>query len=174
MTSLWTGIPFRHPSEPTSADTDADVQSYDMYHDMKQDDGMHAGALEHHRSDPQVAIPAHAVHPDTLQSISNPHLGDITENRSTPEEKTPKSKPRLPRSVRRYWILILAIFLGVVALALGLGLGLTMRNKPHGAEVGSGISAIDRGDGSARMTLYVQHSSGQIRQAQEKDGVWTG
>jgi len=174
MTSPWTDIPFKQSGEAISPEAEAGVESYDMYRDMKQDDGMHAAAFEHHPSDPIVTVPAHPVHPETLRSISNSYFGGIAEEKPPPEEKTPTSKRWLPSFFRRHWIWILLPLLAVVGLAIGLGLGLTMRNKAHGAEAGSGISALDLGDGSTRMTLYFQHHSGTIRQAQDKAGVWTG
>lgn len=175
MTSPWADIPFKQPNDSISPDADPGLQSYNMYHDMKQDDGMHAAAFEHRPSDPIVVVPAHTVPREALQSISNNNrFEESTDEKPTQEDKTPTSKRRLPPFIRRYWIWILVFFLAVVGLALGLGLGLLMRNKAHGAEAGSGISALDLGDGSARMTLYFQHHSGQIRQAQDKGGAWTG
>jgi len=174
MTLPWTNIPFRQPGEAISPETDAGVESFNMYQDMKQDDGMHPGAFEHRPSDPIVTVPAHTVRIETLQSISNKQLGVITEDKSTAEDKASTSKRRLSRLVRRYWILHLVLLLAVVGLALGLGLGLTMRNKAHGADAGSGISALDLADGSPRMKLFFQHHSGKIREARYDAGVWTG
>lgn len=174
MTSLWRGIPFKHSDAAISPEADAGVESYNLFWDMKQDEGMHPAAFEHRQSDPIVTVPAHTVRPETLQSISNNHSGAVTNDQPPSEEWTPRSKHRLPRFFRRYWILILVFLLAVVGLAVGLGLGLTMRNRARGAEAGSGISALDLGDGSTRMTLYFQHHSGRIRQAQDRAGVWTG
>ncbi len=174
MTLPWTNIPFRQPGEAISPETDAGVESLNMYQDMKQDDGMHPAAFEHRPSDPIVTVPAHTVPIETLQSIPDKQLGVITEDESTTENKASTTKRRLPQFVRRYWILHLVLLLAVVGLALGLGLGLTMHNKAHGAEAGSGISALDLADGSPRMKLFFQHHTGKLREARYDAGVWTG
>lgn len=39
---------------------------------------------------------------------------------------------------------------------------------------GSGVVALDVGDGSSRIILYSQHYNGEIRRSEYLDGTWTG
>ena len=171
--SRWKDIPFRTTAGLERPVVDTGVRPYIEYQDMKQDDGLHSAVLEHHPSAPEVVVPAHISKREGIQSEPTSNLGEVTEEGPTNDVKPPRPKRGFLR-LRRFWILVLVAFL-VLGLALGLGLGLTIgRKKPNGAMGGSGVVGLDLGDGSSRITLYSQHANREIRQAQYKDGVWTG
>ena len=174
MSSLWTDIPFKQPCEPIISNAGSGFQTYNMSRTMMHNDGLCPTPFEHRPSDPIAVVPIVTVRSDTLQSICYNQDEASTEEKPTHGHETTNFRLWIQRVIRRYWVLILAVFLIVVALVLGMGLGLTMGKKAHGAEVGSGISALDLGDGSSQMRVYVQNHSGELREVQDKGGVWTG
>ncbi len=98
-------------------------------------------------------------------------LEEIVEETSD-DVKTPTLRQRIWQRLRPCWNWLFAVV--ILGLALGLAIGLTIGRNIQGPMDGTGIVALDLGDGSAHITLYIQDRSGQIRQAQYEDGIGQG
>ncbi|KAI9875359.1 MAG: hypothetical protein M1830_008585 [Pleopsidium flavum] len=174
MDARWKNIPFKSTSEPLSPISADDYQYQNIHPDPRQDDGLHPAYSEHDRqtSAPEALGPPEVIRRNTTQLDPPKTLEDIAEQ-SSHDVKTPSLKQRIWQRHPRYWVWLLSV-VSILGLALGLGIGLTIGRKVQGAMEGTGIVALDLGDDTTRITLYFQDRSGQIRQSQYKDGIWTG
>lgn len=177
MEQRFRNIPFPNPEKPSSVPEvgSEDIQSHCLYHDFKQDDGLYSAALEHRPSDPEVMVPAHSVRGHSFPPEQGRKLERLAEEETTDEVAPRGPAHSLRRHLRRYWkLMVLCLILLIFGVSIGLGIGLGRhKNRPNAMD-GSGVVALDLHDGTPRITIYFQHVSGQIRQAQYKDGIWSG
>lgn len=82
----------------------------------------------------------------------------------------------------RYWKLLIVAVVFIVAISIGVGVGVSHSRCRHncgpvqkfGAMNGSGIVAIDLGDGSPRITAYTQDWDGSIVKSEYFNNSWSG
>ena len=112
---------------------------------------------------------------DPLFSVATPRS-----DQQSPEVAMPS--PQKQGWLRRHWREIGCISIVVViAAVLGASLGLKLHKHPQppgdlapGVWNGTGVVALDLGDGSDTIILYRQAKDGQIRRSEYLNGTWSG
>ncbi|KAI9760935.1 MAG: hypothetical protein M1835_000074 [Candelina submexicana] len=89
-------------------------------------------------------------------------------------------------SRKRFWICVLAALsiAAIIAIIVGCVVGLRGNGSRHtgapnyasttGVFNGSGVVALDNGDGSSKIIMYSQYHNGDIRRSEYLDGKWSG
>ena len=114
------------------------------------------------------------------QHPSESQRKSMTETDNAKLDTPKKSGIILRRGSIKTWCILIPIILAF-ALVLGLALGLTL-GKHHihksivqsGALNGSGVVALDLGDGSPRITAYTQRFDDVIVKSEYLEGHWYG
>ncbi|KAI9876995.1 MAG: hypothetical protein M1830_005080 [Pleopsidium flavum] len=86
------------------------------------------------------------------------------------EQVEPRRICGLPLKKFRVWLLVCATILALIATVVGTPDYISTT----GVMNGSGVVALDVGDGSSRIILYSQHYNGEIRKSEYLGDTWTG